>query len=272
MDSLTQRGIAAAKSGRKAEAYRLLTESVKTNPRDALAWLWLSGVVDNDDDRRTCLENVLGIDPQNESARLGLTILSARQEPTIKPLSGTELPLEMERPVAPEDASMGGLTKTFLGGICESTSGCLSMLSLLLYGLVAFFLLPVCVCNGTSLYMTKLLYDLLLIRYLVDPSALPTHFGYVVLTGIVAYPLGLIMALLTAFAGGRFLVMWRGASWSTRSRLVTLAVTLIGLVVCCTWLFTVSYQQLVDPIVQSVPPTPTSNIDWMTGGTRRPGR
>jgi hypothetical protein len=42
------------------------------------AWLWLSAVVDSPEEQRTCLENVLAINPANERARQGLDILSKK--------------------------------------------------------------------------------------------------------------------------------------------------------------------------------------------------
>jgi hypothetical protein len=42
-------------------------------------WLWLSGVVDSPEDQRTCLENVLAVNPANEKARKGLEFLSGKR-------------------------------------------------------------------------------------------------------------------------------------------------------------------------------------------------
>ena len=77
-DDLLKQGIAALNEGRKTEAYNLLTEVVKHDDRNEIAWLWLSGAVNTDEDRRTCLENVLAINPNNRLAQRGLATL---QEP-----------------------------------------------------------------------------------------------------------------------------------------------------------------------------------------------
>jgi tetratricopeptide (TPR) repeat protein len=45
------------------------------------AWLWLSGVVDDDADRRVCLENVLALNPNQTAARKGLAKLDAESPP-----------------------------------------------------------------------------------------------------------------------------------------------------------------------------------------------
>jgi len=72
---LLQRGIALAKAGRHEEARDLLLQVIEQDERNESAWLWVSGVVDNDDDRAIALENVLAINPNNEWAKRGLTIL-----------------------------------------------------------------------------------------------------------------------------------------------------------------------------------------------------
>jgi hypothetical protein len=71
------RAIAAAKAGRKAEARRLLETVLDADERNERAWLWLSDVVENDEERIVCLENVLTINPDNEVARKGLAALRA---------------------------------------------------------------------------------------------------------------------------------------------------------------------------------------------------
>ena len=70
--ALLQRGVAAARAGRKEEASRLLMQVVEHDERNEQAWLWLSSVVDSPDDRRVCLENVLAINPNHSAALTGL--------------------------------------------------------------------------------------------------------------------------------------------------------------------------------------------------------
>jgi hypothetical protein len=71
-----EQGIVALKAGRKAQARALLARAVRQNPRDERAWLWLSGAVETEAERRTCLERVLALDPDNEAARRGLDSLA----------------------------------------------------------------------------------------------------------------------------------------------------------------------------------------------------
>lgn len=80
-DDLLKRGIAALKAGRKAEARNLLMQVVGQDERNEMAWLWLSGAVDTDEDRLICMENMLTINPNNESAQRGIEILRKRSAP-----------------------------------------------------------------------------------------------------------------------------------------------------------------------------------------------
>lgn len=75
IDAILREGIAAYKSGRKDEARSFLLRAVELDQYNEQAWLWLSAVVDTPEDQRTCLENVLAINPENDRARSGLTNL-----------------------------------------------------------------------------------------------------------------------------------------------------------------------------------------------------
>ncbi len=84
---MLNRAIAAAKAGRKAEARQLLEAVLDTDERNERAWLWLSSVVDGDEERIICLENVLSINPDSQAARKGLAFLrAAASAPPIRPL------------------------------------------------------------------------------------------------------------------------------------------------------------------------------------------
>jgi hypothetical protein len=75
VDDLLERAIAALNEGRKAEARQLLMQILRQDRRNEKAWLWMSGAVDTDQERRVCLEQVLSINPDNEMARRGLELL-----------------------------------------------------------------------------------------------------------------------------------------------------------------------------------------------------
>jgi tetratricopeptide (TPR) repeat protein len=72
---LLNEGIQAARQGDNNRAHSLLLQVIGQDERNERAWLWLSGVVETDEDRLVCLENVLAINPDSLSARKGLARL-----------------------------------------------------------------------------------------------------------------------------------------------------------------------------------------------------
>jgi len=81
---LLQQGIALAKAGHSEQARNILLQVIELDERNESAWLWLSGVVDSDDDRAVALGNVLVINPNNEWAKRGLQLLG-------RPLPGEQV-------------------------------------------------------------------------------------------------------------------------------------------------------------------------------------
>jgi len=77
-DNLLEQGISAALTGRRDEARTLLAQVVEADDRNEQAWLWLSGLVEVPEDIRTCLENVLHLNPDNVKAQQGLAWLEQR--------------------------------------------------------------------------------------------------------------------------------------------------------------------------------------------------
>lgn len=73
-------GISAAKAGSPAEARELLLQVIEADRQNELAWLWLSSVMDSEENRRICLENVLVLNPDSEPARRGLARLDAQPD------------------------------------------------------------------------------------------------------------------------------------------------------------------------------------------------
>jgi hypothetical protein len=76
MDTL-EAGITAARAGRRDEARELLQQALQVDPRSEQGWLWMSAVVETDDERRICLERVLTINPKNQTAQAGLEKLGS---------------------------------------------------------------------------------------------------------------------------------------------------------------------------------------------------
>lgn len=74
-----QRAIQAARAGHKDEARDQLLEIVESDPRNEIAWIWLSGLVDSLDDRIIACENALTINPANAKVRAYLNRLQKQQ-------------------------------------------------------------------------------------------------------------------------------------------------------------------------------------------------
>ena len=86
VNATLDQAIAAVQGGHKAEARHLLESVLDADERNEKAWLWLGSVVDSDEERIICLENVLTINPNNEMARKGLAVLraeAAAREPSV---------------------------------------------------------------------------------------------------------------------------------------------------------------------------------------------
>jgi hypothetical protein len=85
VDAMVREGVNAFKAGKKEEARALLMKAAEIDQYNEQAWLWLSAVIDAPEDQRTCLENVLAINPENERARNGLQILTQEISATPAP-------------------------------------------------------------------------------------------------------------------------------------------------------------------------------------------
>ncbi len=76
---LFKAGKEAAKRGDRARAHKLFRRAVEIDPYHEQVWLWLASVVDTDDDRRVCFENVLALNPSHPTARQQLAALAEKQ-------------------------------------------------------------------------------------------------------------------------------------------------------------------------------------------------
>ncbi len=95
--------ITAIRSGRKEEGRQLLNLLIQQNPNNEMAWLWMSGVVEQDQQRARCLYHVLAINPNNELARRGLQLLGivvSDSRPVRVPRDSQPIPIQ--KPAAPE--------------------------------------------------------------------------------------------------------------------------------------------------------------------------
>lgn len=62
-------GIRAARAGDKETARELLQQVIEADQYNEKAWFWLASVVETDEERRTCLSNVVLINPNNQRAQ-----------------------------------------------------------------------------------------------------------------------------------------------------------------------------------------------------------
>jgi tetratricopeptide (TPR) repeat protein len=97
MIDLLQQGIVAARAGKREEARALLMQVVEGDERNEQAWLWLAGVVDTPEDIRTCLQNVLDLNPANQQAQQGLAWVEKRYGPPV-PSQGLSFPSPLSPP------------------------------------------------------------------------------------------------------------------------------------------------------------------------------
>jgi tetratricopeptide (TPR) repeat protein len=77
---LIRQGVAAARAGRKVEARKILMQVVELDSQNELAWMWLSGLMDDLEDRIVACENVLTINPENHKIQLYLDDLRRRRD------------------------------------------------------------------------------------------------------------------------------------------------------------------------------------------------
>lgn len=67
--------VEAIRLGNPEEGRQILEELLEAEEDNPEIWLWLSTVVDNDEDCEICLENVLALDPDSSVAQRGLDAL-----------------------------------------------------------------------------------------------------------------------------------------------------------------------------------------------------
>ena len=120
IQALLQEGIAAAKLAQqkpipaganpREQAKELLFRVIELDEENVSAWLWLSTVVDTQEERETCLENVLLLDPHNKHAQAGLARLKGGAPPAraAGPFAHRSGGSERVRPACPPEATPPG--------------------------------------------------------------------------------------------------------------------------------------------------------------------
>lgn len=93
VDGMVREGISAYRAGNKEEARTLLLRAVEIDQYNEQAWLWLSAVVETPEEQRTCLENVITINPNSERAKQGIDMLDQRfgSSPKVSPTQAEDV-------------------------------------------------------------------------------------------------------------------------------------------------------------------------------------
>jgi tetratricopeptide (TPR) repeat protein len=76
--ALFKAGKEAARRGNHAKAHELFRKAAEIDPYHEQIWLWLASVVETDEDRLVCFENVLQLNPTNPTARRQLRRLQGK--------------------------------------------------------------------------------------------------------------------------------------------------------------------------------------------------
>lgn len=100
--SLRQQGIAAAKAGQNDQARQLLQQSLRLDPRNEAAWIWLASLARDRRERLICFQKVLEINPGNETALKALQSMGIQPEELLgQQVAPTPKPQPLQQPAAP---------------------------------------------------------------------------------------------------------------------------------------------------------------------------
>lgn len=91
-----EKGIRAARRGRKEPAQRLLGQVVQAEPDNEEAWLWLVRVIDQPAERAACLQRVIEINPNNTWAANELAAMQSQPAQTTTEAPPTTVTSDLE--------------------------------------------------------------------------------------------------------------------------------------------------------------------------------
>ena len=103
--NLRRQGIAAAKAGDKEQARSYLQRSLRIDPLNEAAWIWLASVARDRRERLFCFQKLLEVNPRNETALQALSEMgitppqAARPSPTSQQTQPA--PIAIPRPIQP---------------------------------------------------------------------------------------------------------------------------------------------------------------------------
>lgn len=76
---LMRAGEVAYATGKRQKAHHIWRRAAMLRPYDEQVWLALLNVIDSEEDRRVCLENIIAINPHNLQAQYQLTSVPGRR-------------------------------------------------------------------------------------------------------------------------------------------------------------------------------------------------
>ena len=129
-EELFQAGRSAFAMGNLQQAHDFWKEAARLSPYNEQVWLALLDVIDTDEDRRVCLQNILQINPMNVQARRMLNLILARKE------SAEQLHADKKTVVKKDKSRRRGVfARAFFLGIVIGLSGIVFgiVLSILIY-------------------------------------------------------------------------------------------------------------------------------------------
>src|SRR5687768_1773283 len=124
-DKLRQ-AIRAIKAGDKATGRELLTQVVKIEPENELAWLWLASAVADPYQKKEYLQTVLRHNPNNKIAQEGLAQLEALLDAKSSAHDPLDLPQVediMGQKAAQPPPSSVGISKALADSLYDSPAG-----------------------------------------------------------------------------------------------------------------------------------------------------
>ena len=80
-DQRLWQAIGLSRAGDKEGARKMLESIIEQDPQNAMAWVWMTEVTNNPEERRYCLEIALSITPEDEVLKRGLAYLGGASGP-----------------------------------------------------------------------------------------------------------------------------------------------------------------------------------------------
>lgn len=129
-NDLMQAGRVSLSAGRRKEAHDLWKQAAALEPYNEQVWLSLLDAVDDDEDKRVCLQNILQINSMNVQARRELNRLEAKIERVVLQTQEIERAQQGER-----KRQRSVLLRAMMLGIAVGLSGVVFgiVISILLY-------------------------------------------------------------------------------------------------------------------------------------------